>query len=293
LDDKPYSEQVSFDFLKGHGTENDFVIVPDPDGEVLGAVDPALVAAVCDRRTGIGGDGLIRVIRCSSVADPTARAAAAQGVEWFMDHRNRDGSTSEVCGNGARVFARYLDDLGLIDSSVPLLVGTRAGIRQVRYENDGTITVDMGTPVLRGDTKVTVGDRTWLATHVDMGNPHAVVSVGENAAAPTLLEPPGYDEAEYPDGVNVEFVARVGPRRLAMRVFERGSGETRSCGTGACAAVAATVATDYVELARAPELPTSYQVDVAGGELSVTRRPDGRVDLTGPAEIVAVGAWLG
>jgi diaminopimelate epimerase len=293
LDDKPYAEPVSFDFLKGHGTENDFVIVPDPDGELLGALNPALVTAVCDRRTGIGGDGLIRVIRCSSVADPTARAAAAQGVEWFMDHRNRDGSTSEMCGNGARVFARYLDDSGLVDSTVPLLIGTRAGTRRVVYENDGTITVDMGTPVLRGDTKVTVGERTWLATHVDMGNPHAVVSVGQNAEAPTLLQPPGYDEAEYPDGVNVEFVARVGPRRLAMRVFERGSGETRSCGTGACAAVAATAATDLAGRARASELPTSYQVDVAGGELSVTWWGEGRVELGGPAEIVAVGTWLG
>ena len=284
---------MSFDFLKGHGTENDFVVVPDPDGELLGKVDPGLVAAVCDRRAGIGGDGLIRVIRCSSVADPAARAAGVEGVEWFMDHWNRDGSSAEMCGNGARVFARYLDDSGLVDSSVPLLIGTRAGTRRVVYENDGTITVEMGTPVLRGDTKVTVGDRTWLATHVDMGNPHAVVSVGDNVEAPTLLEPPGYDQAEYPDGVNVEFVARVGPRRLAMRVFERGSGETRSCGTGACAAVAAIAATEPAGRRPARELPTSYQVDVAGGELSVTCRPDGRVDLTGPAEIVAVGTWLG
>ena len=283
---------MGFDFLKGHGTENDFVVVPDPDGELLGKVDPALVAAICDRRAGIGGDGLIRVIRCAAVDDPAARVSAAQGVEWFMDHWNRDGSSTEMCGNGARVFARYLDDSGLVDSSVPLLIGTRAGIRQVRYENDGTITIDMGTPVLRGDTKVTVGERTWLATHVDMGNPHAVVSVGELSDAPKSLQPSGYDEAEYPDGVNVEFVARLKPRRMAMRVFERGSGETRSCGTGACAVVAATVANDLAGRARRPE-STSYQVDVAGGTLSVTWQPDGRVDLSGPAEIVAVGTWLG
>ena len=283
---------MSFDFLKGHGTENDFVIVPDPDGELLGrVVDPAVVTALCDRRTGIGGDGLIRVIRSSAVGDPLAQAAAAEGAEWFMDHWNRDGSSSEMCGNGARVFARYLDDSGLIDSSVPLLIGTRAGVRQVTYENEGTITVDMGTPVLRGDTKVTVGERTWLAVHIDMGNPHAVVSIGELGEAPIPLEPPGYDRDEYPDGVNVEFVTRLGPSRVAMRAFERGSGETRSCGTGACAAVAATAATDLVDTARPG--PTSYQVDVVGGTLSVTWRPDGPVDLTGPAEIVAVGTWLG
>lgn len=290
---RPYSDRVSFDFLKGHGTENDFVVVPDPDGELFGAVDPALVAAVCDRRAGVGGDGLIRVVRCSAADDPAARAAAGEGVEWFMDHRNRDGSAAEMCGNGARVFARYLDEAGLVDNSAALLIGTRAGIKQVTYETDGTITVDMGTPDLRGDVKVTVGQRTWVATHVDLGNPHAVVAVGDLSEAGPLLESPGYDEADYPQGVNVEFVARIAPRRVAMRVFERGSGETRSCGTGACAAMVTTAATSLASHQLAPEAPTTYQVDVLGGELAVTWRPDGHMDLTGLAEIVAVGTWLG
>jgi diaminopimelate epimerase len=289
----PYPDRVSFDFLKGHGTENDFVLVPDPDGELLGALDPALVVTVCDRRTGIGGDGLIRVVRCDALDDPAARNAATQGVEWFMDHRNRDASVAEMCGNGARVFARYLDEAGLVDSSAPLLIGTRAGIKQVTYEAGGAITVDMGVADIRGDVKITVGQRTWPATHIDTGNPHAVITVGDVSEAGGLLEPPGYNEADYPHGVNVEFVARIAPGRVAMRVFERGSGETRSCGTGACAAAVATAASNLASHVTAPDAVTTYQVDVSGGELAVTWRPDGHVQLTGPAEIVAVGTWVG
>jgi diaminopimelate epimerase len=284
---------VSFDFLKGHGTENDFVVVPDPDGELLGGVDPALVATICDRRKGVGGDGLIRVVRCSASSDPAAQVAAAQGVEWFMDHRNRDGSGAEMCGNGARVLARYLEEAGLVDTGAPLLIGTRAGVKQVTYEADGRVTVDMGTPTVRGDVKVTVGERTWVAANVDLGNPHAVVSVDDLDDAGTLRESPGYDATDYPQGVNVEFVVRIARRGVAMRVFERGSGETRSCGTGACAAVVATASTTLDGPALAPDAPTSYDVDVKGGRLVVTWQADGHVDLTGPAEIVAVGTWLG
>jgi diaminopimelate epimerase len=289
----PYPDRVSFDFLKGHGTENDFVLVPDSDGELLGALDPALVVTVCDRRAGIGGDGLIRVVRCDAIDDPAARNAAAQGVDWFMDHRNRDASVAEMCGNGARVFARYLDEAGLVDSSAPLLIGTRAGVKLVTFEASGAITVDMGVADIRGDVKITVGRRTWPATHIDTGNPHAVITVGDVSEAGGLLEPPGYDEADYPEGVNVEFVARIARGRVAMRVFERGSGETRSCGTGACAAAVAMAASSLASRATAPDAVTTYQVDVPGGELVVTWRPDGHVQLTGPAEIVAVGTWVG
>jgi diaminopimelate epimerase len=210
-----------------------------------------------------------------------------------MDHRNRDASVAEMCGNGARVFARYLDEAGLVDSSAPLLIGTRAGIKQVTYEAGGAITVDMGVADIRGDVKITVGQRTWPATHIDTGNPHAVITVGDVSEAGGLLEPPGYDEVDYPHGVNVEFVARIAPGRVAMRVFERGSGETRSCGTGACAAAVATAASNLASHVTAPDAVTTYQVDVPGGELAVTWRPDGHVQLTGPAEIVAVGTWVG
>jgi diaminopimelate epimerase len=274
------------DFLKGHGTENDFVLLPDADGSVHGDLPPALVAALCDRRAGIGADGVLRAIRSEAYDDPAAVAARGQ-AEWFMDYRNSDGSTSEMCGNGIRVFARYLADHQGVDVSRPLSVGTRAGVKVLTFGADGRVSVDMGEPVVLGETKVSVGDRSWPALHVSMGNPHAVAFVDDLAEVGALLEAPEHDAGEYPDGVNVEFVVRRGDRHVAMRVHERGSGETRSCGTGACAVAVTAALSDQARPG------TTYQVDVQGGRLEVTRTEQGRVVLTGPAVIVAEGRWLG
>ncbi len=274
---------MSFAFLKGHGTENDFVLLPDPDGTVHGDLDADLVAALCDRRAGLGADGVMRVVRCASYDDPAAVAARAE-AEWFMDYRNSDGSTSEMCGNGVRVFARYLIDRE--GATSPVRVGTRAGVKTLTVTDDGRITVDMGSPALRGDTKVGVGERRWPATHVSMGNPHAVAFVDSLDDAGPLLEAPSYDADDYPEGVNVEFVVRRGERHVAMRVHERGSGETRSCGTGACAVMVAAA------LADGAGRGATYRVDVPGGTLEVTWSEDDRVLLTGPAELVAEGNWL-
>jgi diaminopimelate epimerase len=202
-----------------------------------------------------------------------------------MDYRNSDGSLSEMCGNGVRVFARYLADHQGIDTTVPLPVGTRAGVRTVTFEDDGRITVDMGRPQVLGETKVGSAGATWPALHVSMGNPHAVAFVSSLDDPGDLLEEPTYDEAVYPRGVNVEFVVRRGERHLAMRVHERGSGETRSCGTGACAVMVAGATAD------APGTPrgSTYRVDVPGGRLDVTWTGDDRVLLTGPAVLVAEG----
>jgi diaminopimelate epimerase len=274
---------VSIRFLKGHGTENDFVLLPDPDGSVHGDLDPALVAALCDRRAGIGADGVMRVVRTASYDDPDA-VAARDHAEWFMDYRNSDGSLSEMCGNGVRLFARYLVDHE--GATSPVMVGTRDGVKTLTVEDDGRVTVDMGSPKLLGDTEIGVGERHWPATHVSMGNPHAVAFVASLDDAGPLTEPPTYSPADYPDGVNVEFVVRRGERHVAMRVHERGSGETRSCGTGACAVMVAAATAD--EAARG----TTYVVDVPGGTLEVTWTDDDRVLLTGPAVIVAEGNWL-
>ncbi|MGH3369554.1 MAG: diaminopimelate epimerase, partial [Nocardioidaceae bacterium] len=217
---------ATFAFVKGHGTENDFVLLPDPDGSIHGELPAELVARLCDRRAGIGGDGVMRVVRTDASSDPYAVEARGEAA-WFMDYRNSDGSLSQMCGNGVRVFARYLAEHHGVDTSVPLPIATRAGVRTVVFEPDGRITVDMGRPTLHGETKVSVGDRTWSATHVDMGNPHAVAFVDSLADAGTLLESPVFDPGTYPDGVNVEFVVRRGERHVAMRVHERGSGETR------------------------------------------------------------------
>ncbi|MEU3839790.1 diaminopimelate epimerase [Streptomyces sp. NPDC028635] len=278
-------------FLKGHGTENDFVIVPDPENAL--DLSPAAVAALCDRRAGIGGDGVLHVVR--SAAHPEAKAMAAE-AEWFMDYRNGDGSIAEMCGNGVRVFARYLQHAGYADEG-DLAVATRGGVKRVHIAKDGDITVGMGKAVLpAGEVTVSVGERSWPARNVNMGNPHAVAFVDDLAHAGDLYAPPPFSPASaYPDGVNVEFVVDRGERHVAMRVHERGSGETRSCGTGACAVAVATARRDGADPA-ATGTPATYTVDVPGGRLVITERPDGEIEMTGPAVIVAEGEidaeWL-
>lgn len=275
-------------FLKGHGTENDFVIIPDPDGVL--ELSEAAVARLCDRRAGIGADGVIRVVR--SAAHPEA-AAMAGDAEWFMDYRNGDGSIAEMCGNGARVFARYLERAGLAEPG-DLVIATRAGPRQAHIsKDDGDITVAMGRAELpegaEGEVTVCAAGRSWPARKVGMGNPHAVAFVDDLADAGRLLEPPETaPAAAFPDGVNVEFVVDRGPGHVALRVHERGSGETRSCGTGACAVMAATARRDGAD-PRRDGTPATYTVDVPGGRLVITERADGEIEMAGPAVIVAEG----
>ncbi|WP_018547384.1 diaminopimelate epimerase [Streptomyces sp. LaPpAH-108] len=284
-------------FLKGHGTENDFVIVPDPENAL--DLSPAAVAALCDRRAGIGGDGVLHVVR--SAAHPEAKDMAGE-AEWFMDYRNSDGSIAEMCGNGVRVFARYLQHAGHVGEG-DLAIATRGGVKRVHIDKaasldtQGDITVGMGRASLpEGEITVTVGERSWPARNVNMGNPHAVAFVADLDHAGTLYDaPPVSPAGAYPDGVNVEFVADRAPRHVAMRVHERGSGETRSCGTGACAVAVATARRDGADPA-VTGLPATYTVDVPGGRLVITERPDGEIEMTGPAVIVAEGeidaAWL-
>jgi diaminopimelate epimerase len=286
---------VTYPFLKGHGTENDFVLLPDHDGSVHRALSAERVRALCDRRAGIGGDGVLRVIRTErGRRDPTESERSGRSEtdasllarwpdmssppEWFMDYRNADGSLAEMCGNGIRVFALHLYDEDLVPADEPVRIGTRDGVKIVTREGD-RFNADLGQARILGETKVSVGDRSWPAIHVDMGNPHAVVMVDDLAEAGPLYDEPSYDEGLYPDGVNIEFVVRRGVDHLAMRVHERGSGETRSCGTGACAAA----------LAAAGGGPGRWRVDVPGGELEVSRDDEGRVYLTGPAVILARG----
>ncbi|WP_282549745.1 diaminopimelate epimerase [Streptomyces rochei] len=273
-------------FLKGHGTENDFVIVPDPENAL--DLPPAAAAALCDRRAGIGGDGLLHVVR--SAAHPEAAHMAAE-AEWFMDYRNGDGSVAEMCGNGVRVFARYLQRAGHAVEG-DLAVATRGGVKTVHLAKNGDVTVGMGRALLpEGDVEVSVGERSWPARNVNMGNPHAVAFVADLDHAGALYTAPPFRPATaYPDGVNVEFVVDRGPRHVAMRVHERGSGETRSCGTGACAVAVATARRDGVDPA-VTGTPVTYTVDVPGGTLVITEHPDGEIEMTGPAVIVAEGEF--
>ena len=272
------------DFLKGHGTENDFVLLPDHDGSIHGDLDPTFVAAICQRHRGIGADGVMRVIRTADLPDPTF---AGQPAEWFMDYRNADGSISEMCGNGIRVFALHLKQEGRIDADRPIAIGSRDGVKTITFDGD-EISVDMGVPEIFQTTKVQVDERVWEAKHIETGNPHAIVFIERLADAGTLLDEPDYDHEVYPMGVNIEFVVRAGERHVQMRVHERGSGETRSCGTGACAVGVAAAVAD------AADRPVTYRVDVPGGTVQVTWTVDNHMILTGPATIVAQGEmeWL-
>jgi diaminopimelate epimerase len=254
-------------FVKGHGTENDFVVLPDT---AEAEFDATLVRALCDRRAGIGADGVLRVHRDQS--DGT----------WFMDYRNADGSVAETCGNGIRVFARYLVTAGLARPG-RLHLGTRSGVRRVDVPADGTdITVDMGPATPLPDATVTVGDREWKAHGWSMGNAHLVALDAGPIDTLDLATPPTVDPAAaYPEGVNVEVVEAVDPHHIRMRVHERGSGETRSCGTGACAAAIAAMSHAGTR--------TTYTVDVPGGRLGVEWTDDDVVLLRGPAVLVAAG----
>ncbi|MFC8682958.1 diaminopimelate epimerase [Microbacterium ureisolvens] len=284
-------------FTKGHGTGNDFVIVPDPDG-TLDLTDDQ-VAVLCDRRFGIGGDGILRVVRAAAI--PEGAEAAASGAEWFMDYRNADGSKAEMCGNGVRVFVRYLVDVGWAHvDGAPLAIGTRAGVKTVA-RSDGTFgekgyEVDLG-PFTVDESEVLVRTRGGGAPRpgvgIDVGNPHVVVALPDETeleeldlAAQPLLQP------EPPHGANIEFVVpsdplvREGVGSIRMRVFERGVGETLSCGTGVAAAALA------VRHWAGPAAPDHWVVDVPGGTLGV-RMPevDGErhVLLSGPATLVYTG----
>ncbi|MGP6171309.1 diaminopimelate epimerase [Microbacterium sp. A196] len=282
-------------FTKGHGTGNDFVIIADPDGELELTVDQ--VAALCDRHFGIGADGVLRVIRSASIPEGDAALAEEPAAEWFMDYRNADGSIAEMCGNGIRVFAHYLVRSGLatIEPGSTLPIGTRAGVRDITAGADG-YQVDLGRWKLSGVDPLAKArglDVARPGLGIDVGNPHVVVALASDEELAGLeLEYIPELEPVPPTGANIEFVVpgeplvRDGIGHVTMRVFERGVGETLSCGTG----VAATaLAVRYWAGERAPD---HWQVEVPGGVLGVRMFPaeDGEhVALSGPAQLVYTG----
>ena len=282
--------------LIGHGTENDFVVLPDPDGTGWpeGRLDAAMVRRLCERRAGPGGDGVLRVVRSEHVPDAPAVLGEALGrCEWFMDHRNADGSTAEMCGNGIRLFLHVLVTEGLVERSAwadGIWVGTRGGPRRVGAAADGGYWVDMGPARPFGTGAAELGGSSFPGRAVSMGNPHLAVLTDVDVDTLDLTSAPAVDAGLFPDGVNVEFVNVLEPgAHVRLRVSERGVGETRSCGTGACAAA-------WTALEAAGAATGAVTVDVPGGRLTVT--VDGRTTvLSGPAVVVAAGEltpeWLG
>ena len=263
------------EFCKGHGTENDFVLLPDATGAL--ELTTQRVRALCDRHRGIGADGVLRVVRASHVDDCPSTVDSGG---WFMDYRNADGSIAEMCGNGVRVFARYLVDAGLAEPG-EFGVGTRSGTRMVTVHPDRSVTVDMGPARISGESTATVAGRAFRGVAVDVGNPHLACVIEQPVAELDLTVPPGYDPTVFPHGVNVEFVNETAPETLTMRVHERGVGETRACGTGTIAAVAAMLHAAGTVRGRADVIVPGGRVSVAVAEQTST--------LTGPAVLVAHG----
>jgi diaminopimelate epimerase len=281
-------------FTKGHGTGNDFVLVLDADGEL--SLTKAQIAKICDRHLGVGGDGLIRVVRSSNISEGVSILEQEPNATWFMDYYNADGTASEMCGNGVRVFARYLIERGLaqIEGGSTLAVGTRDGVKDITKSSNG-FAVDLGRWRLEGESLV---EATGLsiarpAQGINIGNPHAVVALASDAelAGLQLIDTPTI-EPPATEGVNIEFVVpkepmvKDGVGYISMRVFERGVGETLSCGTGLAAAALAT------RFWAGSDAPNQWQVSVPGGVVGVRMfaAEDGEhVAISGPAELVFDG----
>ncbi|UYP20614.1 diaminopimelate epimerase [Rhodococcus sp. Z13] len=276
------------EFSKGHGTENDFVILPDPDARL--DLDAPRIAALCDRRRGLGADGLLRVARAGALVAAGVLDALPEGTaadDWFMDYRNADGSIAEMCGNGVRVFAHYLTAHGLENRS-EFVVGSRAGGKPVVVHESGPVvgevTVDMGVVRTLGESTATLDGRVYPGLGIDVGNPHLACvdpHLTDTALAALDLSAPGFDPGFFPHGVNIEFLTPISSGVVHMRVHERGVGETRSCGTGTVAAAAAALRFDGAT-------DGAVRVQIPGGAVQVCIE-NGRAWLRGPSVLVATG----
>ena len=278
-------EQAGMEFTKLQATGNDFILI---DATGLQRDWPKLARAMCHRRFGIGSDGLILLLKSSS-------------ADFRMRMFNPDGSEAEVCGNGLRCFARYVISSGLADADREVTIETTAGVKRIKPLGSGSrFQVDMGGPQFRPediplaakveaipvvDYRVDAGGRELLLTFVSMGNPHGVYFVEDVDKFPlTELGPLVENHRLFPRRLNFEIAHVVSRREVTVRVWERGAGETLSCGTGACAVAVAAQLHHYVD--------NKVDVVLPGGRLSVEWDGKGAVYLSGPAEMVFTGHWL-
>jgi diaminopimelate epimerase len=287
---------MTVEFTKGHGTGNDFILVFDRAGQM--DFSARQVAAMCDRHFGIGADGVIIVKPTAKDPEVAELIASEPDAIWFMDYRNSDGSKSEMCGNGIRVFARYLLENGLatLTDGSTLPIATRNGIKDLTATVNG-FAVDLGL-FSTGDDQTLVSARGLQVSRpglsVNVGNPHVVVALANLAELEGLeLSKPPILEPIAENGANVEFVVldepliSKGVAGLTMRVHERGSGETMSCGTGIAAAAIAI-------RHWAGGTQNFWRVKVPGGDVGVRMFPteDGEhVSISGPAVLTYSGTW--
>ena len=260
-------------FTKMHGLGNDYLYVWGPVPENIAALSQTL----SDRHFGAGSDGMI-YIAPSTVAD------------FSMRIFNADGSEAKMCGNGIRCVGKYVYDKGYTDKTT-LTVETLSGIKTLRLqlsaERVKTVTVEMGQAGAGADRTLALDGSDFVYTPVDVGNPHAVIFCGDADAVPLETVGPAIEHhPDFPGGVNVEFVQVLSDRKLRMRVWERGSGVTLACGTGACASTAAAVAKGVC----APGVPVQVLLD--GGKLEITVDDSGFVSMTGPAQFVYEGETM-
>lgn len=259
------------DFTKMHGLGNDYIFLNcmDSTPENLGE----LARRLSDRRFGVGGDGIICVC-------PSDRA------DFRMRMFNADGSEGTMCGNGIRCFGKYVYDKGLTDKA-HLTIETLAGERElslmIREKRACAAAVNMGIPILEPPVLLQIGQAGYTAVPVSMGNPHAVIEVEDPAALDLQAVGPAVEShPAFPGRVNAEFVKALNHTELQMRVWERGSGETMACGTGACASAAAMMG--------AGKLDREAVVHLSGGDLTVRwDEKSGHMFMTGPAAAVFDG----
>lgn len=277
-------------FAKGHGTQNDFIIIEDYEAQLDFSAQQ--ISVLCDRRAGLGADGVLRVAPAGRMY-ARGELDSLEGIAedtWFMDYRNADGSLAEMCGNGSRVFAHWLRSRNL-ETSDNFMIGTRAGAKRVSVQScdalKASVCVEMGPAEVLGISQVCFGTHRFTGLAVDVGNPHVACIIPSLTRAELATLPidvaPGYDTDFFPHGVNVEIATPLQDGNTVMRVHERGVGETRSCGTG-------TVATARAALADAGLAEGAVTVAVPGGQVEVTIEGDSST-LTGPSTIVAVGTF--
>ena len=278
------------EFSKYHGLGNDFVLV-DNRHQADPLLTPDQAVAWCDRHFGVGADGVIFALPGQADTDYTMRIF------------NSDGSEPEMCGNGIRCMAKFLEALETADGKAPIAphtyrIHTLAGVIAPTLQPDGQVTVDMGPPYLLAEEipttlaaandkvvnqSLTVDGAAWEVTCVSMGNPHCITFVEDVAAISLEQLGPKFERHEvFPKRINAEFIQVVRPDYLKMRVWERGAGITLACGTGACASLVAGVLAGRCDRAATVELP--------GGPLNIRwSTEDQRVYMTGPAELVFSG----